>query len=177
MRSSRVFRRVSILLSLQVCFFGVCAQQPQRYLTLSKVNKPRKQIIFYEGESMRFRLKGERFFNSGWIQGFGEDEIRFHYYRIKLDEIAEIDVDNKNFTIFNVKSWSNVLLVSGPLFLAIDQFNQGVIRDEPAGINSETVVVSGTMVASGLMLRWLRKRRWKCDRRKHRMKIIDFTGS
>ena len=149
----------------------------QRYLVLRKGNKPHKQIIFNEGEAIRFRLKGERFFTSSLIQGFGKDEIRFHYYRIKLNEIAEIDIDNKNFAIFNFKSLSSYLLISGPLYLTIDQFNQTAIRDEPFGINRAAAIVGGSLVGSGLMMRWLRKRRWKYTKRRHRMEIVDFTGA
>ncbi|TRX57697.1 hypothetical protein FNH22_14895 [Fulvivirga sp. M361] len=162
------------LIPLLLFFAFYHPTQAQRYLVLSKVNKPRKQIIFNEGETIRFRLKGERFFTSASILGLGNDEIRFHYYRIKLDEIEEIDIRNKNFTIFNFKNWSGIFLVAGPLFLVIDQFNQTAIMNESFRVSSETATISGAFVATGLLLRVIGKKRWKCNKKKHRMQILDF---
>ena len=108
------------------------------------------------------------------IQGFGEDEIRFHYYRIKLNEIAEIDVGNKNFTIFSFRSGPGKLIFSGVAFVAIDQFNQTVINDQPFGVNSKTALIGGVLTSSGILLKLIQKKRWKFKKKKHRMQIVDF---
>ncbi len=126
---------------------------------------------------MRFKLKGERFFTKALIQGFGEDDIRFHYYRIKLEEIAEIDVSNKNFTIFSFRSGPGKLLISGLAFIAIDQINQTLSRDEPFGINSNTALIGAGLTSSGIVLKLIQKKRWKFRKKKHRMEIVDFRQS
>ncbi len=126
---------------------------------------------------MRFKLKGERFFTKALIQGFGEDDIRFHYYRIKLEEIAEIDVSSKNFTIFSFRSAPGKLLISGLAFIAIDQINQTLSRDEPFGINSNTALIGAGLASSGIALKLIQKKRWKFRKKKHRMEIVDFRQS
>lgn len=157
-----------------VTLFGVNTTiKAQKYLLLRKVGKP-YSIIYNEGESMRFRLKGERFFTKGLIQGFGKDDIRFHYYRIKLDEIAEVDVSNKNFTVFSFRSGPGKLVVSGLGYLLLDQFNQTVIRGESLGVSKQTAIVSGALTTSGFVLKGIQKKRFKMRKKKHVMEIIDI---
>ncbi|MEM1407616.1 MAG: hypothetical protein AAGG59_12630 [Bacteroidota bacterium] len=148
----------------------------EKYLILKKKNRP-YSIIFQEGDEMRFKLKGERFFTKALIQGFGKDDIRFHYYRIKLDEIAEIDVASKNFTIFSFRSGPGKLLISGLAFVAIDQFNQTVVNDESFGIDSNTALIGAALTSSGIALKLIQKKRWKFRKRKHKMEIVDFRNN
>ncbi|MEL7001890.1 MAG: hypothetical protein AAFN93_04050 [Bacteroidota bacterium] len=160
------------LLLLLICFssdlFG------QRYLLLRKTGR-RYKIVFNEGEEMRFKLKGERFFNKGLIQGFGDDHIRFHYFTIKLDEIAEIDVSRKNFTAFNYSGAGATVVVGSVGYLAIDQFNQTVIRDEPFRVNERTAIISGSLATAGFLMRFLQKKRFKMKNKKHVMQITDLS--
>ena len=164
------------LLALSTIFFLLFIPDKvsaQKYLLLRKVGRPYK-IIYYAGQPIRFKLKGERFFTKALIQGFEKDEIRFHYFRIKLDEIAEIDVSNQNFTVFSFRSGPGKLLISGFGYLVADQFNQTVIREESFGISKQTAIISGALTSSGLVLKGIQKKRFKMKKKKHIIEIIDL---
>ncbi|MCA6078030.1 hypothetical protein [Fulvivirga sedimenti] len=144
-----------------------------RYLLLRKVGRP-YQIVFYEGEEMRFRVKGEKKFIKDYIQGLKGDVIRFHYYSIKLSEIEAIDVRGRNFTVFSFRSSPGKLFVAGIGLIAIDQLNQVVIRDEPAGLSTGVAIVSGSLIASSFLLRAIQKKVFRPGG-KSVMEIIDYT--
>ena len=71
-------------------FTGLAYQVSAQYLLLQKTNRP-YQVIFEEGEHLRFKLKGEKFWRRALIQGFDDDQVVFHYYTIHKDEFALID--------------------------------------------------------------------------------------
>jgi len=144
----------------------------ERYLLLRKVGKP-YQIIFYEGESMRFRVKGEKYFVEDFIQGLSGNSIRFHYYNIQLDEIDAIDVRSRNFTVFSFRSSPGKLIIAGIGLIAIDQLNQVVIRDEPAGVSTGTAIVAGSLIASGFILRLIQKKYFRPGG-KYKIEIVDY---
>ena len=148
-------RLFAIILFFQIICLEAAAQEP--YLLLRKVGKP-YQIVFYEGEEMRFRVKGEKNFINDHILGLAGDRIRFHYYNIKLDEIDAIDVRDRNFTVFSFRSSPGKLIVAGIGLIAIDQVNQVFIRDEPAGVSTGTAIVAGSLIASGFILRAIQKK-------------------
>lgn len=163
-------------LILFLILLSISGKAQQRYLILKKKNRP-YSVIFQEGDELRFKLKGEKYFTKGLIEGFGVDEIRFHYYRIKLNEIAEIDVGSKNFTIFSFRSGPGKLLISGFAFVAIDQFNQTVVNDQPFSINGKTALIGGALTTSGIVLKLIQKKRWKFKKQKHWMEIVDFRDN
>lgn len=163
-------------IKLTVLIVSICLSynlSAQKYLLLRKVGRPYK-IVFEEGQYMRFKLKGDRFFTKALIQGFGQDDIRFHYYRIKLQEIDEIDVSEKNFTVFSFRSGPGKLVVAGLGYLITDQFNQTVIRDESFGVSKRTAIISGAITSSGFLLKLIQKKRFKMRKKRHIMEIIDL---
>ncbi|MEJ2003430.1 MAG: hypothetical protein P8X57_00350 [Cyclobacteriaceae bacterium] len=150
------------------------ASAQERYLLLRKVGKP-YQIIFEEGEQMRFRVKGEKHFVEDYIQGLSGDYIRFHYYNIHLDEIEAIDVRDRNFTVFSFRSSPGKLIVAGVGLIVIDQANQVLIRDEPAGLSTGTAIVAGSLVASGFLLRAIQKKYFRPGG-KFKIEIVNYIN-
>lgn len=160
-------------MALLCCHQDSLAQTQKRYLLLRKVGRPYK-IIFNEGQSIRFKLKGEKNYNKGLIQGFGKDYIRFHYFTVKLDEIAEIDVRAKNFTIFSFRSGPGKLHFAGLGYLVLDQFNQTAVQKESFGVSKNTAIISSAIFSSGFLLKAIQKKRFKMNKNKHRLEIIDL---
>lgn len=159
-----------------ILFFQSNKAISQKYLLLRKVGRP--YIITYnEGDYIRFKLKGERFFTKALIQGFEKGHIQFHYFRIKLDEIAEVDVSDKNFTVFSYRSGPGKLVTAGVGYLVLDQFNQTAIQGESFGISSQTAIVATSLTASGFLLKAIQKKRFKMKNKKHIMEIIDLKGT
>jgi len=143
----------------------------QDHLLLTKKNRPYR-IKYFAGEEIRFKLKGDNEYHKSLIKGFNKEEIIFHYYSIALDELEVIDVSDKRFTVFSFRSSPGKLLVSGMALIAIDQFNQTVIREEPFGVNSNLAVVGGALSLSGILLKLIQKKRWKMYKYKHKANII-----
>ena len=168
-----MIRKVTCIFVLLLSIFTASAQD--RYLLLRKVGRP-YQIVFYEGEQMRFRVKGEKHFVQDYIQGLSEDRIRFHYYNIHLDEIEAIDVRDKNFTVFSFRSSPGKLIVAGFGLVAIDQANQVFIRDEPAGVSTGVAIVAGGLVASGFILRAIQKKYFRPGG-KFKIEIVDYVNA
>jgi len=159
-----------LVLSLLI---AVCGQidYAQDYLLLTKKNRPYR-VKYYAGDEMRFKLKGEKHYYKALIKGFESRKIIFHYYSIDLSEIEVIDVSGKNFTVFSFRSSPGKLLVSGMALLAIDQFNQTVIREEPFGVNGNLAIVGGAISLTGIVLKLIQKKRWKMLKPKHKADII-----
>ena len=165
-----MIQRILLTIFLVLPLLDVAAQQ--RYLLLRKVGRP-YQIIFEEGEEMRFRVKGEKHFIKDFIQGFSENRIRFHYYDIDLSEIEVIDIRDRNFRVLGVKSIPGKLIVAGIGLVIIDQANQVLIRDEPAGVSTGIAIVSGSLVAAGFIIRAIQKKYFRPGG-KHLIEIVNY---
>lgn len=135
------------------------------YLLLQKTGTP-NSVVFHEGEEIRYRLRGERNFRHGLIQGFGQNVIRFHYLEVPLSEIETIDISRKEYTRFHFRSSGTKVMIAGAAFLVLDWGNQQEVS--PA-----TLTISGSMIAAGFILRLLQKRKFTPGGR-YRLEIIDL---
>lgn len=160
--------RMLLILVFLMFFFKSSAQ----YLLLQKKNRP-YQVIFEEGEYLRFKIKGEKFWRRALIQGFEDDEVVFHYFSLHKDDFALIDVSNKKFTVFSFTSGPGKLMIAGVAFIAIDQLNQTAINNQKFGISSKTALIGGGITASGIVLRLIQKKRWKLHKSNHMISIIN----
>jgi hypothetical protein len=129
-------------------------------------------VVFYEGDQMRFRLKGEKYFIEDYIFGLRGNTIRFHYYEIQTTEIEAIDIRGQKRSFFSLGSLSGKLIIAGIAFIGIDQLNQVVIRDEPAGVSKGVAIVSGSLIAGGVLAGLLNKRYFKVGKKNY-IQIID----
>ncbi len=163
--------RIVTILFILIPIIQLWGQEP--YLLLRKVGRP-YQIVFYEGEEMRFRVKGEKKYIKDYILGLQGDRIRFHYYSIKLSEIEAIDVRDRNFTVFSFRSSPGKLFVAGIGLVLIDQLNQVVIRDEPAGLSTGVAIASASLIASSFILRAIQKKVFRPGG-KSIIEIIDYS--
>lgn len=142
----------------------------QRKLIIAKRASPAK-YVFYEGDEIRFKLKGEKFWNKALIQGLGEDFIRLHYTTIKLSEIEAIDISSVGGGHF-LKLVSGIAITAGVGFAAIDQFNRTVVDGEP-GVDEKTMIIAGGLVASGVILNLLRRKKVKVGGR-FRLRVGEY---
>jgi len=144
----------------------------QKYLVLKKRNKVK--VAYEAGDKIKFKLKDEQFYTEQMIVGFGQDMIRFHYFDVPLSEIEEIKLVNKRARGFNFNAFSSLFLQIGIGYLVVDQFNQVVIQNQPAGISNSTAIVSANMIATGLLLKLFNKKRFKINNTKYRLEISDY---
>ena len=152
-------------------FLGMRSYAQEPFLALGKTGKG-TQVVFYEGDQMRFRLKGEKYFIEDYIFGLRGNTIRFHYYEIQTTDIEAIDIRGQKRSFFSLGSLSGKLIIAGIAFVGIDQLNQVVIRDEPVGVSKGVAIVSGTLVAGGILAGLLNKRYFKVGKKNY-IQIID----
>lgn len=130
-----------------------------------------KMIVSYHaGDKLTFRLKGEKFYTSQMIVGFQGDRIKFHYFDLELDEIDRIDISNENKNAIDVLS--RLTFQAGVLFILIDIFNQGVIRNEGYEPTSASLIISGSLLATSGLAKLLSKKKFKIDGRKYKLQTL-----
>ena len=156
------------LLLVPLSSSGVFAQY---YLVLK--NRTKIKYVFAAGDELKFKLHGEDFYNEQMIKGFGAEKIRFHYFDLALSEVSHIKVSElrKN----GLTLLSRLAITGGVLFMVADQFNQLAIMNEALGPSDETLVITGTLIGTGLLLKLFQKRKFKIDGRKYRLETTDFV--
>lgn len=122
---------------------------------IGKPGKPAK-FEFEEGEMLRFRLQGEKHWNKGLIQGLHGDKIRLHYVTIDIQEIAAIDISDRGKGRF-LATVSQIFLIGGIGFSAIDQFNRTLVNNDP-DIDEKSLLIGGALASTGIFLKLIRKR-------------------
>ncbi len=139
----------------------------QSSLILKKRNKV--IAIFKEGDRLRFQLTGERFYYNHMITGFAFDKVRFNYFDLRLEEIGILHVKNPKKNIANVIY--RLGIQGGVFFLLIDQLNQVVINGDDFGPSDQTYLISGSMIAAGLLARLFVKKKFKTDGTKYHLEL------
>ena len=172
--SSAGFIPFRALLFLIVSLFSTFAEAQEPFLALGRTGKGH-QVIFYEGDELRFRLKGEKHFIEDHILGLKGNTLRFHYFEIQTTDIEAVDIRGRKKSFFSLGSLSGKLIFAGVAFIGIDQVNQVFIRDEPAGVSSTVAIVSASLVGGGILAGLLDKRYFKTGKKNY-IQIIDERG-
>jgi len=155
MPTSRLIFRITYFFILTTSLFIQQRVSAQReYIVVEKTLK-NKQIVYSSGDEISFKLKGEDFFRTDHIIALNDTSIEFHYNRIAYHEISEINIRGKRFSNFNVKSIGTYAQVIGVAYIAIDQFNQVVVRGEDPSFNNSVWLAGGIIFAGGTLLKLL----------------------
>jgi len=133
-----------------------------------------KQIVYSSGDKISFKLKDEDFFRTDHIIALNDTSIEFHYNRIAYHEISEINIKGKRFSNFNVKSVGTYAQVVGIAYIAIDQFNQVVVRGEDPSFNEGVWMAGGLIFAGGTILKMLSPNKVKLGG-KYRIRYMNIT--
>jgi hypothetical protein len=152
-----------ILHTVWICLFlftnGVtyCQEKQGPYLLLHKAGS-NKSAVFYEGEEIRYKMKGEDHFRRAHIAGLRGDTIRFHYQKVSLAEIEVVDIRGKNFQKFSWSSAGDKVIVAGAVYMLADYVNQELIQDDAGGVSEATFVAGGSIIAAGIIMKFLKQR-------------------
>ncbi|MEO1053837.1 MAG: hypothetical protein AAFX87_24580 [Bacteroidota bacterium] len=145
--------------------------QAQKFLALRKAGSA-SIVKFYTGERIRFRLTGERDFNTALIKGFGYNTVKFHYYEIHVSEIVEIDTRGKSFSQFNFRGGAGKLIVAGIAFPLVDAFNRSVVQGQDFSISRKALPVTGGLIGAAVLLKLIEKKKFKLGR-KYIIEVIE----
>jgi hypothetical protein len=129
----------------------------QKQLVLVKKNKVIARIS--EGESIRFKRKGEDHFARGIIEGIQKESFRIGEDTTYLYNVVAIDLRGKSSSGFKVRQSGVMLIVAGSALLVISAINTGV---PGSGITT----VSGAFIGTGIFMLFVNNDIFKIGRKK-----------
>jgi len=108
-----------------------------------------REVFYQAGETITFRVKGDRSKISAQIKGFEGNLIVFPNFKINSEEISDIYVDSKTRTWFILRyKYKSILPIIGFGYMLLDFINTG-------SLSKETVVVGSSFIAAGLLAKIL----------------------
>ena len=159
-----------IRLTIFLLFISCGLVVGQQKLIISKSFQSKK-YEFSEGEQIRFKLSGERYWSKAYILGLAGSKIRFHYNTIDIHEISEVDVRGKRQKGF-VHKLSYMAIIGGLGFGALDQANRSLVLKEP-GVDEVALGIAVAMVKGGLLLTLIKRRKVKIGK-KFKLRISEI---
>ncbi|MEM7107580.1 MAG: hypothetical protein AAF519_05085 [Bacteroidota bacterium] len=157
---------------LFLCFFLLFMPplSAQYYLQLKKRNK----VIhtYASGDNIIFRLKDDKFYYDQMITGVTGTTIKFRFYDVTIQDIEVVKVPSRSS--YGLDLLSGAALTAGVFFLAIDQGNQLFVQGEGLGPSDEVLIVTGALVGTGVLIKLLKKKKFRFKSRKYRLVSTAF---
>ncbi len=144
----------------------------QKFIVVEKVFS-NKQVVYSSGDDIKFKLKEEDFYRTNHIIAVNDTAIEFHYYTVAYHEIDAIDIRGHRFGT-NLRGIGGTLQFVGLAYIAIDQFNQVVVRGSEASFNESIWLAGGAVFAGGTILKLLSPRKLKMGG-KYRIRYMNIT--
>jgi hypothetical protein len=155
-----------------------CAQlealAQREYIVVEKVLSD-KQVAYSSGDEISYKLKYEDFFRSDHIVALNDTAIEFHYNVIPYHEIGEINIKGQRFGKANWRGMGSKVQFIGLAYIAIDQFNQVVVRREDASFNQNVWLAGGLIFAGGTIMKILTPRKLKLGG-KYRIRYVNLMS-
>lgn len=137
-----VFRMKSSFL-LAFLFFASMLSQAQTGLVFTK--GPYREVMYTTGDIITFKIKTNPDKIRDQIIGFEDQTIRFRNYTVHVSEITHMYLDKKTKNWWFLKyKYEKLLIFTGAGYFLLDWINTGEIK-------KETAVVSGSLIAAGLL--------------------------
>lgn len=133
-----------------------------------------KRLRFYKGNDLEFTLKGSNVRYKGKIQGVGKDELFILGNGIPFKNIDKIIVRNPSWF---VHAGSLLFPIAGLGYFAMDMINPALDDSpgtRPFTVHREALFISGTLVLSGIILRFFKKRVYRMNKRRILRSLIKF---
>ena len=121
----------------------------REYIVVEKTMS-NKQITYSSGDNITYKLKEEDFFRTNHIIALNDSSIEFHYNNILYRDISQIRIKGHRFTGFDLHGIGTYAQIAGIAYIAIDQFNQVVVRGEDASFNENVWLAGGLIFAGGI---------------------------
>ena len=169
---SRTFIFLCIVFTFSISIIHIAKAQKE-YIVVEKT-LTNKQIKYSSGDKISYKLKDEDFFRTDHIVALNDSSIEFHYTSILYRNIAQVDIKGKNFSKFDLKSAGGKIQIAGIALIAIDQFNQVVVRGEDASFNQNIWIIGGSIFLGGTILRWLNPKKIKLGG-KYRIRYMNLN--
>jgi hypothetical protein len=108
-----------------------------------------RQALYKEGNVISFRVNNDKSKVTAQIIGFEDSLIVFQGFKLNPKVISHLYVDGKTITWYILRyKYERIFLFSGSGYLILDVLNTGEL-------NEKTLIISGSLIAAGLLARWL----------------------
>ena len=97
----------------------------QTYLELRKATQL-KSFLFYPGDNIRFKKKGDDFFTFAKITGMRDQNLRFNNIEVPINQIDIIDIRNK--TSDQLKTYGNIIAGGSLDYFIMDFINLSLVQ-------------------------------------------------
>lgn len=149
------------------------AQAQNKYLVLEKTLTDRS-VTYSSGDDITFKLKGENHYRTNHIVSLSDTAIQFHYYTVNYPEIEKVYLKHRRLSGFSLRKLGTFAQITGLGYIAIDQFNQVVVRGEDPSYNEDVFFVGGLIFVGGTALKFLEPRKVRVGG-KYRLRYMDLT--
>jgi hypothetical protein len=160
-----------VFLLLLLCKEKAVAQS--EYLVLEKTLTDRS-VKYSSGDDITFKMKEEDFFRTNHIIALNDTAIEFHYYSVNYQEIDKVYLKHKQLSGFNTRKLGTYAQIAGLGYIAIDQFNQVLVRGEDPSYNEDVFFVGGCIFIGGTVLKLLEPRKVRVGG-KYRLRYMNLN--
>jgi ABC-type polysaccharide transport system permease subunit len=167
---SGIFCILFILFSLSVIHL---AEAQKEFIVIEKTLS-NKQIKYSSGDAISYKLKDEDFFRTDHIVALNDTSIEFHYNTIPYADIAQVDIRGHRFANMNIHGIGTYAQIVGIAYIAVDQFNQVVVRGEDASFNEGVWIAGGTIFLGGTIMKLLTPKKLKLGG-KYRIRYMNLN--
>ncbi|MEM9327189.1 MAG: hypothetical protein AAGA85_16090 [Bacteroidota bacterium] len=156
-------KRLPLLLLLTLTSATVSAQA---FLYLKKLGG-KQEVKFFKGEEIRFQLRGDEYFVSGQIEGFGVEAFIVHGTEVSLKDVDRYDIRNKRTSGFDYQTSSAVMLTAGIALPLVDLGNQFIVEGrDRVRLHPSIIITSASLIVGSFIIRWLEPRYFVPGRKK-----------
>lgn len=157
--------------------FTTLQVEAQRLMILQKGSNQKSRISYEEGDWIVYQQKGEDFFVSDRIKEIHRDFLVLSENIIKPENIAAVDVRNKDERNRTLKNLSGLMMAAGALLLTAETIN-GFYHKGKLTYSKEGLLISGSLFASSFILSKLRYKYFRVKgRNKTQIIHLDEEGS
>lgn len=170
-----IFKELTfLLLILLASFFSNQVASAQKEFIVVEKTLSSKQIVYSSRDKISYKLKGEDIFRTNHIVALNDSSVEFHYNQVLYNEIAEVNIKGHRFSGINYYSIGTYAQIAGIAYIAIDQFNQVVVRGENASFNEGVWIAGGATFLGGTILKWIAPKKVKLGG-KYRIRYMNLN--
>ena len=159
----------NLILILFFLVLSLCASAQQRQIVVLK--NERVLTRYQVGDVLPFAREGDKKIQLQKILALNDTLIMMNLDSVAYYRIKKLDIRGRKKRPFAQRLGANMMIASAILPLA-DLFNTTVIHKQDASIDEGVAITSGTLLAGGALLFFIKKPYFKPGR-KHRILIVE----
>lgn len=128
-----------------------------------------KKYEFFAGDLLQYKLKGNHHFNTGRILVLHDSTIILNTDSISVNNIKCIRIRKNNY---HARLFQKIFFIGGFGYPALNLFNNSMNHVSPL-INQNALVISGSFIAAGLLIRQSQVKRIRITKYKV-IRIVDL---